>query len=144
MLAMTSAGDQADRPPRGLADGETISLGSKEVRWVDAPHVPHGWDCGYMFETGTSTLLCGDLFTQPGDGSVALTEGDILGPSESLRAKLDYYAYSPATSATLERIAALSPRTLACMHGCAWRGDGAALLLALRDALTRRTDARPA
>ena len=31
----------------------------------------------------------------------------------------------------LERMAAVQPRTLACMHGSAWRGDGAALLRAL-------------
>jgi hypothetical protein len=28
----------------------------------------------------------------------------------------------------LERLAGLEPETLACMHGSAWRGDGAALL----------------
>ena len=32
---------------------------------------------------------------------------------------------------TLERLAALAPTTLACMHGAAWRGDGGALLRAL-------------
>jgi hypothetical protein len=31
----------------------------------------------------------------------------------------------------LERLAAERPGTLACMHGSAWRGDGAALLRAL-------------
>jgi hypothetical protein len=34
----------------------------------------------------------------------------------------------------LERMASTSPRTLACMHGSAWRGDGGKLLLALADA----------
>jgi len=31
----------------------------------------------------------------------------------------------------IERLAALQPTTLACMHGAAWRGDGGALLRAL-------------
>ncbi|MGH7034156.1 MAG: hypothetical protein ACREFL_10535 [Stellaceae bacterium] len=31
----------------------------------------------------------------------------------------------------IERLAALEPQTLACMHGSAWRGDGASLLRAL-------------
>jgi hypothetical protein len=31
----------------------------------------------------------------------------------------------------IEKLAALAPQTLACMHGAAWRGDGAALLRAL-------------
>ena len=32
-------------------------------------------------------------------------------------------------------VAATEPLTLACMHGSAWRGDGAELLLALADAV---------
>ena len=32
----------------------------------------------------------------------------------------------------LERLAGAAPATLACMHGSAWRGDGALLLRALR------------
>ena len=44
---------------------------------------------------------------------------------------MDYYAHTPDTAATLERLAGEAPRTLACMHGAAWRGDGAALLRAL-------------
>ena len=57
---MVSVGDTADRPPRALADGETLSLGTN-VRWLDAPHLPHGWDTGYIAETTTRTLFCGDL-----------------------------------------------------------------------------------
>src|SRR5512142_979915 len=56
--------DAWDRAPRPLADGESLSLGSHVVRWIDAPHLPHGWDCGYLMEETTRTLLCGDLFTQ--------------------------------------------------------------------------------
>jgi hypothetical protein len=37
----------------------------------------------------------------------------------------------------LERLASEKPATLACMHGSAWRGDGARLLRALADALDR-------
>jgi hypothetical protein len=35
----------------------------------------------------------------------------------------------------IESLAAARPTTLACMHGSAWRGDGAALLRALADTL---------
>src|SRR5690606_8843456 len=100
------------------------------VRWLDAPHVPHGWECGFMMELETRTLLCGDLFTQPQSGE-PLTEGDILGPSEAFRKQMDYYSHAPATAATLERLAEEHPQTLACMHGSAWHGDGAAMLRAL-------------
>lgn len=135
VAAMVSVNDVADRPPRALADGETLSLGRHAVQWFDTPHVPHGWECGFLFETATRTLLCGDLFTQPGAGDEALVESDILAPSEAFRAAMDYYAHAPATRATLERLAATRPQTLACMHGSAWRGDGAALLKSLADAV---------
>jgi hypothetical protein len=68
---------------------------------------------------------------------VALTESDILGPSESFRSPMDYFAHSPQTSAILERLAQQQPTTLACMHGSAWRGDGEKLLLQLSVALTK-------
>ena len=131
VAAMVSVNDVADRPARALADGEVLTIGRHKLKWLDAPHVPHGWECGFMMELDTRTLLCGDLFTQGGSGEVPITESDILGPSEAFRAPMDYYAHSPDTAATLERLAREQPHTLACMHGSAWRGDGAALLRAL-------------
>jgi flavorubredoxin len=136
--AMVSLADYADRPPRGLADGEELSLGRHVLRWLDTPHVPHGWDCGLMHDTSTQTFFCGDLFTQGGSGEIAVTESDILGPSEAFRGAMDYFAHAPQTRATLERLAGLAPTTLACMHGSAWRGDGAALLRELGTSLASR------
>ena len=135
IAAMVSVDDFADRPARVLGDGELLDLGTHAVRWLDTPHMPHGWECGLMMEERTRTFLCGDLFTQGGTGEVALTEADILEPSEAFRAPMDYYAHAPATRAILERCAAMAPRTLAVMHGSAWRGDGSALLRALADRL---------
>ena len=132
---MVSVDDVSPRPARGMADGETLDLGSHRVRWHDTPHVPHGWECGFLMEAETRTLLCGDLFTQPGRGDEALTSGDILAPSEAFRKAMDYYAHAPGTRAALERLAAEKPRVLACMHGSVWEGDGAALLRALADSL---------
>jgi len=84
----------------------------------------------------TRTFLCGDLFTQGGNGAVPLTESDILGPSEAFRKPLDYFAHAPQTRAVLEEFAREEPTTLACMHGSAWRGNGAELLRGLSDALS--------
>ena len=137
VAAMTSIADVADRPPHVLRDNEALALGRHTVRWLDTPHVPHAWECGLLFEDRTRTLLCSDLFTQGGADHPPLTEKDVLGPSEALRSTLDYYAHATDTRATLERLAGLAPATLACMHGSAWRGDGAALLRALADALER-------
>lgn len=135
IAAMTSVNDMADRPARAAADGEVIMLGRHSVQWIDTPHMPHSWECGMMFDQTTGTLLCSDLFTQPGVGPEPITESDILGPSEQLRAKLDYFAHSKDTRSMLEGLARLRPSTLACMHGSAWRGDGAALLTTLVDVL---------
>ena len=133
IAAMTSVNDFADRPPRALADSEELTLGRHAVRWFDTPHVPHAWECGLMMESSTGTFFCGDLFTQGGSGAVALTESDILGPSEQFRKPMDYFAHAPQTRAILERLAAERPTTLACMHGSAWRGNGAVLLKSLAD-----------
>jgi flavorubredoxin len=135
VAAMVSVNDVADRPARALADGEILKTGRHALKWLDAPHVPHAWENGFMMELETRTMLCGDLFTQGGSGAVALTESDILGPSEAFRAPMDYYAHSPETAATLEKLAREKPQVLAVMHGSAFRGDGAALLRALAKSL---------
>ena len=135
IAAMVSIGDLADRPPRALADGETVSLGKRIVRWFDTPHLPHAWESGLLMEESTRTFLCGDLFTQGGNNLPAITESDILEPSEALRQKMDYFSHTPDSREMLERLASTEPTTLACMHGSAWKGDGAALLRALADKL---------
>jgi flavorubredoxin len=139
--AMVSIADYADRPPQVLEDGAELSLGARTIRWLDTPHLPHGWESGLIFETTTRTLFCGDLFTQGGPGKVALTSADILGPSEAFRKPMDYYSHAPTTGSMLERLAREQPTTLACMHGSAWRGDGAALLRELAATLRAQSAA---
>ena len=132
---MVSVDDVADREALGLGDGEKLSLGNHTVGWIDTPHLPHGWDCGYLFEQATSTLFCGDLFTQPGSENPPLIEGDILGPSEAMRDAMDYYAHTENTSGLIAKLAATEPTTLACMHGSSWSGNGSELLGQLAAAL---------
>jgi flavorubredoxin len=136
VAAVVSINDLADRPPRALADGQKISLGKHSMQWFDTPHLPHAWECGFLMEEGTKTLLCGDLFTQGGAHHPPITESDILGPSEAFREAMDYYSHTKNGRGMLERLASAEPITLACMHGSAWRGDGARLLRALADALS--------
>jgi flavorubredoxin len=128
-------GDCFDRPPRVLADGETLSLGQRRVRWFDTPHLPHAWECGYLMEEHTSTLLCGDLFTQGGADCPPVTSSDILGPSEAFRKQMDYYSHTKNGRSMLIRLGAAKPTTLTCMHGSAWQGDGGQLLAALAESL---------
>lgn len=128
-------GDTFDRPPHVLEDGASLSLGRHQLRWLDAPHLPHAWECGHVIEETTRTLLCGDLFTQSGADNPPLTKGEILGPTEEFRKAFDYYSHTAFARVLLAKLAATSPTTLACMHGSAWTGNGAELLLALADAL---------
>lgn len=134
---MVSLTDFADRSPRILADGETIDLGDKRVRFIDTPHTPHGWDAGVLYEETTGTLLCGDLFTQLGNDR-ALTDGDVVGPAIAAEDLFKYSALNPAMGATIRSLARLAPRTLALMHGPSYSGDGAAALNALADDYDRR------
>ncbi len=134
---LISINDFASRPARGLGDGEEFSIGSRRMKWLYTPHVPHGWDCGILFDLSTKTLLCGDLFTQPGADMPPVTESEVLSASETMRGMMDYYAHAKSTSATFERLASLQPALLACQHGSAYRGDGAALLRELSATIER-------
>lgn len=132
---MVSIDDIALRPARALADGEELSLGSHLIQWVDTPHLPHGWECGHLFESTTKTLFCGDLFTQGGHEHEPLTTQDILNPSEMMRGALDYFSQTKQVHELIEKLAGTAPTVLACMHGAAWTGNGAALLRQLADRL---------
>jgi len=136
VAGMVSINDIADRSPRTMADGEVLSLGRHRVRWIDTPHLPHGWESGLLMEETTHTLFCGDLFTQGGNDLPAVTESDILVASEEFRQAMDYFSHTKNTRELLEKLAATEPTTLACMHGSAWRGNGAQLLRTLGDKLS--------
>ncbi len=124
--------DLADRPPRALADGQVLDLGGRRVRWLDTPHVPHGWEAGVMFEETGSTLLCGDLLTHGGDGP-AITEADVTAPAIAMEDMFHSMSMGPNTDPVLRRLADLAPKTLALMHGSSFTGDGAAALHAFAD-----------
>jgi flavorubredoxin len=129
---MVSVNDMADRPPRTLADGEIVDLGGKRIRYIDTPHVPHGWDAGVLYEETTGTLLCGDLLTHIGDGP-AVTDKDVVGPAVDAEKMFGYTSLGPSTAPNIRKLAALSPRTLALMHGASYNGDGRRALNELAD-----------
>lgn len=120
---LLSIQEMADRSPLALANGEVLELGSRRLRHIDTPHVPHGWDARVIFEETTGTLLCGDLFTHLGNGP-AITEGDIVGPALEAEALFRSTSLSPDTTATMRTLGDLAPSTLALMHGSSFRGDG--------------------
>ena len=129
---MVSLADLADRAPRQLADGETLDLGGRRVRFLDTPHVPHGWEAGLIHEETTGTLFCSDLLAHLGDGP-ATTDADVVGPALAAEAAFRSMSLHPGTGPILRRLAGLAPRRLALMHGSSYTGDGAAALRALAD-----------
>jgi len=132
-----SVADMADRPPRVLADGEAIDIGGKRLRYIDTPHVPHGWDAGVLFEEMTATLLCGDLFAHLGNPR-ALTDGDIVGPAMAAEDIFKQTSLGPTTAPTIRKLTDLNPRKLAVMHGASFAGDAAGALRALADCYDAR------
>jgi flavorubredoxin len=122
--------DAAIRPPRVLADREVLDLGGRKVRRINTPHLPHCWDAGLIYEETTGTLFCSDLFTHAGDGP-ALTDRDIVAPSLALESRLGFTSLTPNTAPMIRKLAALSPRKLAVMHGSSFSGDVSATLEAL-------------
>jgi flavorubredoxin len=136
--AMVMLNDFADRPPRPLNDGEVLETGRYRLRFLATPHVPHCWDAGLFFEEKDRTLLCSDLFFQPAD-PVPVTESDIVAPAkDAILANLSSpmandMPYTPYTEATLRRLAALEPRTLATMHGSSFKGNGGKAIIELAE-----------
>lgn len=132
VAAMVSVNDYADRAPRVLIEEQELSLGTKRVRWLDTPNLPHNWECGHLFEVSTRTLFCGDVLTHTGAAELPpLTESDLVASAEATRQAMPAgsVAIDQDTRKHLAKLAATEPATLAVMHGSSFRGDGARLLL---------------
>jgi flavorubredoxin len=129
---MVSLNDLADRAPRVMTDGDTIDLGGKRLRYIDTPHVPHGWEAGVFYEETTGTLLCGDLFTHLGE-TPAVTDKDIVGPAIEAERLFKYTSLGPSTAPNIRKLTALAPKTLAVMHGASFHGNTVRALNSLAD-----------
>jgi len=134
---LVSLNDLADREPRALADGDVLDIGGHRIRWIDTPHVPHAWEAGVIYDETTRTLFCGDLFTHGGNNP-ASTDGDIMGPTIAAEDLFHYSSLTPASGATVRRLADLDVVTLALMHGPAFGGDCHTALLDLAGGYDKR------
>ena len=126
--SIVNMADFALRPARPMKTGDLLETGKHRYRFIQTPHLPHGWDAGVMFEETNKTLLCSDLLHQNGD-LVALTDKDILETHKSsiltfeAGPLMDYTPYNHKTKKLLYDLAALQPKTLATMHGSSYFGD---------------------
>lgn len=127
VAAMLSINDFSTREPILYTEGQEFSLGTKKVRWLDTPNLPHNWECGHIFESTTRTLFCGDVLTHGGDQNPELTDRDLVSEADAFRGlmPLGSVAIDVHTRSHLEKLAATNPKTLALMHGSSFRGDGA-------------------
>ena len=107
------------------------------------PEVRRRWQQFQLVDAQVRSLLPGPetssdagATTPPEATDVApITEQEVLGPSEAMRAAMGGVAIEANTRAILEKLARTEPTTLALMHGSSYRGNGAALLKGLADAL---------
>jgi flavorubredoxin len=134
---MLGQSDFFDKPIRVMPDGDSLSLGSKSVRFITTPHVPHCWDAICAFEETTGTLFVSDLFTAFGE-SPARTDGDIVGPAlATIQALPDYMPVGPHTERIFDRLIALKPRRLAGHHSSTYDGDATQALVDMKGELMK-------
>jgi flavorubredoxin len=132
--AMVFVNDAAVRPARGLNHDEIVKTGKYKFRFKSTPHLPHGWDAGFLFEETTRTLLCSDLLGHSGDAS-PVTDSDIVGRFRETTSQFqggplsNYMPYTPHTEAQVKELALLKPRACATMHGSTFLGNGEKALL---------------
>lgn len=131
--AVVNVNDFAVRPARGLADGEIFTTGKHRFRFLQTPHLPHGWDAGALFEETERTLFCSDLFLQNGDVEAFTESGIIENVRQSMIEGLkspfaDTTPYTQQTETNLQKLASLEAKTFAPQHGSSFAGDGAELV----------------
>ncbi len=116
-------------PAKGMIDGEEFSTGSHTFRFLATPHVPHNWEAGLFLDTSTNVLFSSDILHQNGDVE-PLTSDSVTDRTRQTLQEMQagplagYLPYAVGTEATIKRVAALKPTTVATMHGSVFIGDG--------------------
>lgn len=134
--ALVNINDFTGGKSKVLADGEVLTTGRRRFRFLETPHVPHCWDASLLFEETGAILFSSDLLLHNGD-CPPLTHDDVVEPAR--QALLGYeagplahpYPYTPGTDGILQRLADLSPKLIAIMHGSSFAGNGAEALQGL-------------
>jgi flavorubredoxin len=135
-LGADNVDDFAIRPTHTIRDGEALELGTHRLRFLLTPHVPHAWDALVAHEETTGTLFVSDLLAQGGERP-AVTEADVVDPALAvLRRFPDVIPLGAHTFRVLDRLEALTPRTLAIHHGASFAGDVRQALEDFRAGLT--------
>ena len=130
--------DLADRPPRPLDDGEVVDLGGHRLRHDRHPARPARLGGAACSSTRPRTRCCAATCSPQLVKAAALVESEMVGPAMRAEDLFCATCLTPRTGATMRRLADLTPRTLALMHGPSFTGDGSAQLSGLADAYDDR------
>ena len=140
---MLGAGDFFTKPVRGIEEDETLDIGSKRLRFLVTPHVPHAWDAIMAYEETTGTLFVSDLFTAFGQ-TTAVTDSDVIAPALAVLEQMpDYLPIGPHTKRVFQRLEALQPKVLAGHHSPAYFGNATQALQDLRTEMFKRAGLTP-
>ncbi len=122
------------RPAEALQDGAIIETGRHSLRFLQTPHVPHDWGASLLFDESNDVLFCSDILTHKGNVEPLTESYSVLDRFEASAtsdlgtAWAHAYPCSNQTLTVYERLADLTPTTLAIMHGSAFAGDGKKML----------------
>ncbi len=139
--ALVNMGDYSIRPAHAMAQGDIITTGKLQFRFIRTPHLPHGWDAGVLFEETNKTLFCSDILHQNGDVK-PITDSDILSLHKSSLLEFEngplmgYTPYTKRTGKLIQDLVDLNPKTMATMHGSSFNGNCKQTLMDL-DAVLR-------
>jgi flavorubredoxin len=123
------------REANAMQQDEVLSTGHHRFRFLQTPHVPHGWDSSMFYEEQSGTLFCSDILYHKGNVAALATGGEIMQRfQDSMRGDqltpwAHAYPCSDDTRATYRRLADLDPQVLAIMHGSAHSGSSRQLLM---------------
>lgn len=126
------------RPVKILKDGESISLGTKNMQLVNTPHFPHNWDAHMWLETTDQILFSSDFCCQGGICK-PIVEQDISDTVIDYYVKGAFMPYGKTTNDNIDKIMALPIRAIAPMHGSVIVGNPVRTILenVKRDLLER-------
>ena len=96
-------------------DNDTLKTGKRQFKFIMTPHVHH-WDSMMIFEENTKSLFTSDLFIQPGNNKLVISE-DLSESMINLYRGAGIFASEKPVRDTTKRLVNLSPKMVYPMHG---------------------------
>jgi flavorubredoxin len=107
---------EAPKEHVGVWEGDTISLGKKQLRFLMTPHVHH-WDSMMVFEETQKALFPSDLFLQQGDNSPVMNDPSLTQGMIEQYKSVGIFAHEKPVRDVLPKLERLHSRMIHAMHG---------------------------